>query len=89
MKSNKARIVIGIILLASVFVLPWWAALVLMVASIFFGAGPEVLVAGILLDATTASSIPIFYDFQYVFTVTSIILLFMVILFKKQLISYS
>lgn len=79
------RITVGIIILLSAFLLPWW--LVLLISAIgllFFDNLYEVIVAGFILDALYGEIFNIL-GFSLVFVIISIVMFYLLGFFRKNL----
>ncbi len=81
------RVILGVLLIFSFFVFPWWLVLILSLASLFyFDKFYEIIIIAILADVLYGSMYIL--DFPYPITLFAIILLFLVLNFKKNLIIY-
>jgi hypothetical protein len=81
MKSLSFRIGADVLILFLIFLLPWWAAAIFILAGLFFLDNYfEIIFFGFLLDSLYSSSSGLW---RYVFTTTTFIL-FCIEIFVKQ-----
>lgn len=82
------RIILDLIILACLFLLPWWVSLLLAIAaSFYFKYFLELIFVGGVLDVLYGSSVSSF-GFAYLFLLISIVLLFSIGILKQRLILY-
>ncbi len=80
------RIIIDCILILSAFFVPWWIPMLGgLIAIVFFNSYYEIVVLGVILDSLYNASIPRFYQFQFVLTLTSILAVFCIGAIKERL----
>jgi hypothetical protein len=82
------RIIFGIILIVSAFVLQWWISFILSLVGLFyFKKLYEVILVGIIIDSLYGSgiNIPFFESFNFFFTIILIIALILISKFKTKL----
>jgi hypothetical protein len=81
------RVIWGVFLITAIFWLPWWVILIFSLASLFyFDNFIEIVVIAILADVLYGSYY--FTEFPYLISLSSIVLLFVIIKFKKNLLAY-
>lgn len=83
-----SRILFGIILILSAFLLQWWISFVLSLVGLFyFNKLYEVIFVGIIIDSLYGSgiNIPLFENFNFFFTIVLIIALILISKFKTRL----
>jgi hypothetical protein len=81
------RVFWGIFAILTIFFLPWWIVFLVALALLFyFDRFYEVIIIGIIADVLYSSIN--FLDFPYPITLVSIIFLYIISKFKKNLIAY-
>jgi hypothetical protein len=79
------RALFGIILILSVFILPWWTAFLLSILGLFyFDNLYEVIVVGLAIDVLYGVHFE-FFGFDLFFTLILLACFYMITLFKKQI----
>jgi hypothetical protein len=82
------RIIFGIILILSAFVLQWWISFILSLIGLFyFDKLYEVIAVGVIIDSLYGPgiNIPFFESFNFFFTIILIIALILISKFKTKL----
>lgn len=81
------RVILGILSVLGVFLLPWWLVFLIALALLFrFKFYFEIIIIAVLADILYGSLT--IFSFPYPLTVFSIIILYLVVTFKKNLILY-
>jgi hypothetical protein len=79
------RVVFGVVLIISAFVLPWWVSFILSLIGLFsFRRLYEVVFVGIILDSLYPIPFSI-WGFDFIFTLFFIIALYLIVKFRKNL----
>lgn len=86
---NFKRLIIDLILLFLAIASPWWLALPLsFFATFLFEDYFEIIFFGFCIDALTASPIPFFHGFQFIFTALSVFLYLLSAYIRKKIVLY-
>ncbi len=87
--SAIIRIVVGIIMFCCVMWGYWWLTWCLAIGLLFYYPNYfEIIFLGIFYDALYGVAIPEFWNIEYIFTISSIILFILAFFLKKRLIIY-
>jgi len=82
------RVVFALILLISIFFLPWWFNLIFIVAlSFYYKNFYESVFIGLIMDSFYGSSV-VFENLIYFFTLMFLILVFVINKIRKKMIMY-
>jgi hypothetical protein len=90
-KNNETliRIFLAILVFFCILWGYWWLTWSLIIVFLFyFNLYYEIILWGIMYDAIYGLKLPVFWDIQYVFTISSIILFLIAFYLRKRLIAY-
>jgi len=80
------RILIDILFIFSIFLLPWWLTFLLLIIPLFyFSFYFEIIIFGIFVDALFAVPTNFIFEFQFVLTLFTTVLFFLVYILKKRM----
>lgn len=82
------RIVLNFILAASILFLPWWVSVLTGVLMLFLFEAYEIVVWGFVADQLYSVPNALFFNIEFLFTITFALLLFSISKFKKYVIFY-
>jgi hypothetical protein len=85
----RNRILFNLLLIVSIFFFPWWVVLIVGALFLLAFIAPEVLILGLIADFLYSASIPNFFGFQFVFSLTFLIFLVTAIYMRKHMSLYS
>lgn len=87
MRKISLRTGLDILLLLSIFLLPWWFVVAATIIFSIVLIAPEVILAGLIMDALYGGSF--FFDFALFFTVLFLSLFIAIQFFKRYIIVYN
>lgn len=81
------RVIWGVLMIVSVFILPWWIVFLLCLASLFyFERFYEVIIIALIADVIYGSYL--YFGYPYLITLTSVLIFYTISRFKNNLIAY-
>ncbi len=87
---NWRRLIFDIILVSTIFFLPWWVSVMLgVIAAFIFHDFYELVVVGVIIDSLYNASIPRFYHFQFVVSVSLVVIFILIQYIKPKLRFYT
>lgn len=85
MKHTIIRIVVGLVLLAAIFIVPWWLWIALCIVSVaFVHQQYEIIILGFLADAASGSGVGA-SDTHFFFFGSALVLVALSIILKPRL----
>lgn len=89
MSKISQRILLDIVIVLSVFYLPWWiSAILVAIGAFFFDKFYEIFFIGLLLDILYGVKTEKFYGVWFIFTVVFTLIYIIIKYFKKNIRSY-
>ena len=82
------RVLIFLALLASSLFLNWWITTSIVLVYLFLFNAYEVIFFGLVLDSLYATSVPVFFGIEFIFTILFSTLFVLTYFLKKKLIYY-
>lgn len=82
------RIIFNLLIFTSILFLPWWFTVIIAISFLFMFTSYEVILLGLFADILYSSSVPSFFNIEFLFTIVFIILFIIVYFVKNKLIFY-
>lgn len=82
------RIAFNVLMFTSVLFLPWWITAIIAISFLFKFTAYEIILWGVFADMLYSASAPSFYNIEFLFTISAIVIFVLAYFIKKRLMFY-